>query len=139
MQRKALGRPEWSVCAGSFTLQVKERASWLFTIDRTGIASYDFNADHPKIAADDRLSNLDHREDKVDRGEGRFERSTAKRAELALGLRQRSARRHAAVRKQKGAAPMLKEQARLEVGLKVQLAHRWLFACKLICSSQAEI
>src|ERR1035437_6170721 len=71
LQRRALGRPEWGVCAGSFTLQVKERVSWLFTIDRAGIASYDFNADHPKIAADDRLSNLDHREDKADRGEGR--------------------------------------------------------------------
>src|ERR1035437_2124717 len=65
LQRRALGRPEWGVCAGSFTLQVKERPSWLFTIDRTGIASHFFNADHPKIAADDRLPNLDHREDKT--------------------------------------------------------------------------
>ena len=39
-------------------------ASWLVTIDRTGIASHVFNADHPKIAADGRLPNLDHSEDK---------------------------------------------------------------------------
>ena len=39
MQARALGRPEWSVCASSSTLQVKERASCLFsactqTLDR---------------------------------------------------------------------------------------------------------
>jgi hypothetical protein len=81
-----LGRPEWSVCASSSTLQVEETASWLFTIDRTAIASHVFNADHRKIAADDRLPNLDHREDKADRGEGRVERPTAKRPDRALGL-----------------------------------------------------
>jgi len=92
-----LGRPESSVCASSSTLQVKEKASLLLTIDRTGIASHVFNADHPKIGADDSLPNLDHREDKADRGEGRFERSTAKRLDWALGLIGQSVRRHAVV------------------------------------------
>jgi hypothetical protein len=66
------------VCTSSSTLQVKEKAFWLLTIDRTGIASHVFNADYPKIASDDRLPNLDHLEDKADRGEGGLERSTAK-------------------------------------------------------------
>src|ERR1017187_10352696 len=44
LQGRALGRPEWSVCASSSTLQAKEKASWLLTIDRTGIASHVFNA-----------------------------------------------------------------------------------------------
>jgi len=44
LQGHALGRPEWSVYASFSTLQVKEMASWLFTIDRTGIASRVFNA-----------------------------------------------------------------------------------------------
>jgi hypothetical protein len=29
LQGKALGRPEWSVCASPSTLQVKEKATWL--------------------------------------------------------------------------------------------------------------
>jgi hypothetical protein len=48
-------------------------------IDRTAIASHVFNADHPRSAWDDRLSNLDHLEGNADRGEGGFELSTEKR------------------------------------------------------------
>jgi hypothetical protein len=59
-----LGRPEWGVCAFSFTLRVKQKASWLLAIDSALIAAYVFNAHNPKIAADGRLANLDHREDK---------------------------------------------------------------------------
>ncbi len=66
------------VCTSFSTLQVKEKVIWLLTIDRTGIASHVFNVDYSKIAADDRMPNLDHLEDKPDRGEGGPERSTAK-------------------------------------------------------------
>jgi hypothetical protein len=65
LQGRALGRPEWGVCAISSTLPVKEKASWLLTIDRNGIASHIFNAHHPKIGEDDNLPNLDHHEDKA--------------------------------------------------------------------------
>jgi len=70
LQGMALGRPEWSVCASSSTLQVKEKASWLLTIERTGIASHVSNADHPRTALDDLLPNLDNREAMAGRREG---------------------------------------------------------------------
>jgi hypothetical protein len=46
----------------------ERKASWLQIIERTAIAKRIFNADHPKVAAQDRLTNLDHLEDKADRG-----------------------------------------------------------------------
>ena len=108
MQGRALGRPEWSVCASFSTLQVKEKASWLFTIDRTW--------------------------DSVTRVQSNILRSrqttvcpiwtTSKTRQIleTVGLSEearlsfwdsgiRSFRGRAAVREQKSAAPMLTEQA----------------------------
>jgi hypothetical protein len=65
------------LCSNFGRLNLRQRLG--SDTERTAIASHIFNADHFKIAADDRLPNLDHRKDKEDRGEGRLERSTAER------------------------------------------------------------